>query len=463
MKKKIIGVVAVLAVLAAGAYLYTIWTAKTAASDAVGAFNAAAQEYNDAIAPYNEAAAGIAEANEALQGVLDEAQGVLDKGEEAYDPDTRKELEKAVKKAGEVFFEVPVLIDPFEMRDVPGSWNKKELAQAQYEAEEALKAVKAATEKIPDVPEVPDYSGETEAVRAALKQYKDSVQKLANVTAPPDAFVKDRLKRIDTVVAVQAVTAEHDPNGLLGEKAGYAGCVYFLDERIDRSLLPQEAFPEEDADGDGDDGDDDGEDADDDGDDGDDETGSDSADGESAGGGETEDTEETSDESAEENADTSSAADAGNTSVTSEEAAAAGTGDTSAAAEDLAAAGADDTADTADTSASAAASAGATEAAAAGTTAEETAASGPEEDKKENAIDVVMIGTAGGGAVEIFATREDAEKRAEYINFFAGSVMDGGACDVEGTCVIRTSKYLDEEQQKKLTKEIRKALLTVDE
>ena len=44
-----------------------------------------------------------------------------------------------------------------------------------------------------------------------------------------------------------------------------------------------------------------------------------------------------------------------------------------------------------------------------------------------------------------------------------GSVMDAGSCAIEGTCLIRTSKYLDEEGQEKLTRAVREALLTVDE
>ena len=80
---------------------------------------------------------------------------------------------------------------------------------------------------------------------------------------------------------------------------------------------------------------------------------------------------------------------------------------------------------------------------------------------KDN-TDAIMIGTAGGGAIEIFSSREDAEARMEYLAFFDGSVMAAGSYDIEGTCVIRTSKYLSEEQQKELTKKIREALLEVD-
>ena len=74
-----------------------------------------------------------------------------------------------------------------------------------------------------------------------------------------------------------------------------------------------------------------------------------------------------------------------------------------------------------------------------------------------------MIGTVGGGAVEIFPTEEDAQARIEYLRFFEGSLMDPGAFDVEKTCVIRASKYLDAVEQKELIEKIREELLATDE
>ena len=41
--------------------------------------------------------------------------------------------------------------------------------------------------------------------------------------------------------------------------------------------------------------------------------------------------------------------------------------------------------------------------------------------------------------------------------------MDPGAFDVEKTCVIRASKYLDAVEQKKLIEKIREELLATDE
>ena len=446
MKKKVIGIAALLAAAAAIFFAYRVFSAKSSASNAVEAYNAAVREYNAAIAPFNEAASGIADANNTLQGVLDAAQAVLDKGEKAYEPDTQDELESAVKKAGKAFAEVPVQIDPLEEQALPVSFSTKELELAQHEAETALNAVGEAREKIPDVPDVPDYKKELDAVRTAQKKYEDSVQKLANVTSPPDSFVMERVEKIKTVAAAEAVTADNDPNGLLGKNGGYIGCVYFLDERVDRDLLPQEAFAKEHEKA-AEDGDD---------------AGSESSEEAAASAG----TEESSSDDA---ADSTGAAES------SEQAAAsAGTAESSEQAEaqagttagSEAAESAGTEAASNETAASTGTGADSGESASTAAAAEETAA--PENPSgtaavKENNIDVVMIGTAGGGAVEVFATEEEAKNRAEYIAFFDGSVMEAGPCLVEGTCVIRASRHLEAEDQQKLLREVRDALLSVEE
>ena len=393
MKKKILAVAAAVVLLAACFFIYRIWNARKAASSAVEAYNAAAQEYNDAISPYNEAAAGIADENTKLQTALDSADAVLKKGGEAYEPDTQKKLEKAVEKARKSLTEAPVLIDPFEIRTVPAVFSTKELALLQDEAETAREMAEDAKGKIPAVPEVPDFSEEINEVGTAQKNYENSIRMLANITKPSDRFVKERLGRIKTVIQAEAVTPENDPNGLLGKKDGYIGCVYFLDESVDQSLLPKEAFSKKEK---------------------------------------------------KEKKDTADEAMSADTAATVSEATSADTAGTEAeaASSDRAGTETEAEASSADTAAAAAEAVPAA---------------------REGAADVVMIGTAGGGAVEVFASREEAEKRAEYISFFEGSVMDAGSCTVEGTCLIRTSKYLSGDQQEKLTKKIREALLAVDD
>ena len=243
--KKIIAFFAIVAAVIAAVFGILLWRARSQASAAINSYNTAAEDYNGKIAPYNEAAAQTGAENDRLQGAIDAAQGLLDKDADAYEPRTKKDLQKAVDKASKVFVEVPVQIDPFQPQTLVNSFRRADMEVQQIEAQAAEAAVEKAMKTIPEVPEVPDYTEQVEAVEKAQKAYTDSVQMLTNVTAPPDTFVKDRLAKIDTVVQAQAVTAEHDPNGLLGREDGYTGCVYFLDDRIDRSLLPQEAFAKE--------------------------------------------------------------------------------------------------------------------------------------------------------------------------------------------------------------------------
>lgn len=442
MKKRLViagGIAAVIALL----FFFSIRSAQKEASEAVSAFNAAAQEYNDSIAPYNEAANRIAAADEELQKVIDRAQEDIDSKEEAYEPDLQKELEEELEKARKLPVDVPAQLDPFEMMTLKQSFRKGELSVQQQEAEAAKAAVYEAGEKIPDVPQVPDFSKDIESLQNRCEAYEKSVQKLKNVTAPSDSFVMERLQKISTLVQAEAVTEQNDPNELLGKEDGYIGCIYFLDERVNRDLLPEEAFLKEEKEqeeGSGDKTDSEGD--------------ADEGSTASGQGAETADTADTAENATEE----------------SQEAGTAVTGE-AAARESSSGRAAEEPGQTADTSSAAAA--GTAESAQteneAGTGAsvsvEEVSAGGSTqaaETAPEKKIDVVMIGTAGGGAVEIFSSKKEARKREKYLAFFDGSVMEAGSHDREGTCIIRTSKYLSEEEQKELTEMIREALLEVD-
>lgn len=461
MVKKAIIIAAVIAAVVLAVFYYNIHTARTAASGSIDAYNELARSYNEKIEKYNAAASGIAAANEELQGVLNEAGSLADQNKKAYEPRTLEKLQKAIKTAEGRLVEVPVQFDPFEMRELQSSFNKSDLEIQKMEADVAAAGVEEAMTKIPEIPAVPDYSEQIKAVQDAQKSYETSVQKLANVTAPPDDFVSGRLKRISTVVETGAVTKEQDPNGLLGEKGGYTGCVYFLDERVDRELLPEEAFkkaPDEDKAAAGASNEDPAE--------------ADTAQENAAEGGTSaENTAEagaTEESSAEAGATAESSAEAG---TTADSAAEAGTAADSAAATGTSAESAAEAGSSGEPEGSTASGTTVENAAEGGTTTEnaaasETAASETSEEKEQKpkeVIDVVMIGTVGGGAVEIFPTEEDAQARIEYLRFFEGSLMDPGAFDVEKTCVIRASKYLDAVEQKELIEKIREELLATDE
>lgn len=79
---------------------------------------------------------------------------------------------------------------------------------------------------------------------------------------------------------------------------------------------------------------------------------------------------------------------------------------------------------------------------------------------KDNTVD---IGTKGGGAVEIYATEEDARNRDTYLADFDGTIYTSGSHAIVGTCVVRTSGILTSEQQLTLTNQIIEKLLMMEE
>lgn len=57
------------------------------------------------------------------------------------------------------------------------------------------------------------------------------------ITNPNEKWVIDRLKFIDDIIDMQAVTASHDPNQLLNVDGGYTSCVYFSVYGINQSSI----------------------------------------------------------------------------------------------------------------------------------------------------------------------------------------------------------------------------------
>ena len=77
--------------------------------------------------------------------------------------------------------------------------------------------------------------------------------------------------------------------------------------------------------------------------------------------------------------------------------------------------------------------------------------------------DVIDDGTDGGGSVEVFTTNEEAKTREEYLaGFDSSGALASGSHKVVGSCLVRTSNNLKASQQKKLEKQIIKALTKLD-
>ena len=63
---------------------------------------------------------------------------------------------------------------------------------------------------------------------------------------------------------------------------------------------------------------------------------------------------------------------------------------------------------------------------------------------------IIDKGTDGGGAVEVYATVEDANKRNDYLAGFDGGILSSGSHTVVGTVLVRTSNELTASQQDQL-------------
>lgn len=71
---------------------------------------------------------------------------------------------------------------------------------------------------------------------------------------------------------------------------------------------------------------------------------------------------------------------------------------------------------------------------------------------------VIEKGTDGGGAIEVYANADDANKRNDYLAAFDGGILSSGSHNVVGTVVVRTSDKLTASQQKQLEEAIIESL-----
>lgn len=206
-----------------------------AANEAVSAYNAEAAAFNEAVDPYNNAVSEIMTRNQELQDAVDAAQAALDKGEVPFDEATVAACKDAMIAALDSKAVVPEELATYEELTIDENAKKSDLEALTTQANADIEAMKAFT--VPELPKVPDYTKVIKDVTEAKVAYEDSVQGLKQINAPSDDFVMERLQKIETITAIDAVTEEHDPNRKLNKQGGYIGCVYFSDTQVDRSKL----------------------------------------------------------------------------------------------------------------------------------------------------------------------------------------------------------------------------------
>ena len=69
-------------------------------------------------------------------------------------------------------------------------------------------------------------------------------------------------------------------------------------------------------------------------------------------------------------------------------------------------------------------------------------------------VSLIDAGTDCGGSIEVYANKDDAEKRNYYLAAFDGSILDSGSHVVIGSIIIRTSYRLTATNQQTLTQEL---------
>ena len=79
----------------------------------------------------------------------------------------------------------------------------------------------------------------------------ENVLVMEQINSPDEERVKDRISQVYFVTDIQSVTAENNPDGLLGKEGGYQSCAYFAVTSIDGSKIDGKDSIEKGTDGGG--------------------------------------------------------------------------------------------------------------------------------------------------------------------------------------------------------------------
>lgn len=85
---------------------------------------------------------------------------------------------------------------------------------------------------------------DTKTVREITEDNKNAISIVSRLICPKQDYIEQKLKSIDTIKGVEAVTKENDPDGILGKEGGYYDCLYFTTNLIDESSIPGKSVVE---------------------------------------------------------------------------------------------------------------------------------------------------------------------------------------------------------------------------
>ena len=79
---------------------------------------------------------------------------------------------------------------------------------------------------------------DTKTVRNITEDNKNAIKIVNQLICPKQDYIEQKLKTLDTIKGIEAVTKYNNPDGMLGKDGGYYGCLYFTANQIDESSIP---------------------------------------------------------------------------------------------------------------------------------------------------------------------------------------------------------------------------------
>ncbi|MGN8737393.1 zinc ribbon domain-containing protein [Bilifractor sp. HCP3S3_D3] len=248
-KLKLILTVAIIAICAATGlgYYYGIKVPHDKAyenyKNQVATLNIKYSDYNDAVKAYNDALVPFSEANSTLQDSINKAQDLINSGEKPYDDSKVSALHDSISSASgtmqtvpekkKILEEVKLTSDDFKLSKSDLESKKADCQKKESETVDEIQTIKDDTANI----QVPDYSAVIDDLDSKKTDLENSIRIQKQITSSSEDFVISRLQQIEGISAIQPVTEEHDPNGLLNKQGGYTSEVYFRYEKVPKDKI----------------------------------------------------------------------------------------------------------------------------------------------------------------------------------------------------------------------------------
>lgn len=163
--------------------------------------------YNIAVENYKYVVKVIEEKNNELDGKIKKIQDLIDSNEKVLNESIIETAKDVNKRAGAS----KLVLDKMPKK---------------------TKEIISKTEEL-SIP--PDYTEIYKELDETYNAYDTSIKQYKQLTNPSEDFVIQRLRMIDEIADVRAVTEDNDPNGNLNKPGGYTATVYFESKNINQN------------------------------------------------------------------------------------------------------------------------------------------------------------------------------------------------------------------------------------